>query len=119
MKKPDLSGATEVAAVVTVATAQREVQPAVTDSQVRVVSHHVLLVNIFVFRMSRIFCINISFERLLLNCYLLGSLSLIGIYLFFIAIGGQIAFLKAIPGHFESVSTLYCMYKVPPSNCSS
>lgn len=33
MKKPGLSAATEAAAAVTVATAQREVQPAVTDSQ--------------------------------------------------------------------------------------
>lgn len=31
MKKPGLSAATEAAAAVTVATAQREVQPAVTD----------------------------------------------------------------------------------------
>lgn len=49
MRKPDLSGATEVAAVVIVATAQREVQPAVTDSQLRMVSQHVFLV-IFLFR---------------------------------------------------------------------
>lgn len=45
MRKHDLSAATEVAVVVTVATAQKEVQPAVTDSQVRMVSHCVLLVN--------------------------------------------------------------------------
>lgn len=47
MRKHDLSAATEVAAVVTVATAQKEVQPAVTDSQLRMVSHGVLLVNFF------------------------------------------------------------------------
>lgn len=49
MRKPDLSAATEVAAVVIVATAQREVQPAVIDSQLRMVSQHVFLV-IFLFR---------------------------------------------------------------------
>lgn len=42
MRKPDLNAATEAAAAVTVATDQREVQSAVTDSQVRVVSHRVL-----------------------------------------------------------------------------
>lgn len=38
MKRPGLSAATEAAAAVTVATAQREVQPAVTDSHMTVVS---------------------------------------------------------------------------------
>lgn len=42
MRKPGLSAATEAAAVAIVATAQREVQPAVTDSQVIMVSHHVM-----------------------------------------------------------------------------
>lgn len=55
MKRPDLSAATEAAAAVTVATAQREVQPAVTDSQVKVVSHSVLL-HIFPLRMNSMFC---------------------------------------------------------------
>lgn len=43
MKKPDLSVATEVAAAATVAAAQKAVQPAVTDSQVRTVSQHLLI----------------------------------------------------------------------------
>lgn len=57
MKKPVLSVATEAAAAVTVATAQREVQPAVTDSQPRVVRHNVLLVNIFSITVNNIFCV--------------------------------------------------------------
>ena len=62
MRKPDLSAATEVAVVVTVAPAQREVQPAVTDSQVRMVSRRVFLninINIFLLILNRIFFNNI------------------------------------------------------------
>lgn len=73
MRKPDLSAATEVAAVATVATAQKEVQPAVTDSQ-RMVSSHVLKVNSFLFRAIRIFHVSRGFDHLLVNCFPLSSL---------------------------------------------
>uniref|UniRef100_A0A8C3G562 FMR1 autosomal homolog 2 n=1 Tax=Cyclopterus lumpus TaxID=8103 RepID=A0A8C3G562_CYCLU len=62
MMRRDLSAATEAAAVVIVATAQREVRPAVTDSQLKVVSHRVSRLNVFLFRRNRV--------RLLLSLYL-------------------------------------------------
>lgn len=52
MTRPDLSAATEAVAVVTVATAQMAVQPAVTDRQQKVVSRQFTLVTIFLFRMN-------------------------------------------------------------------
>lgn len=72
MKKPGLSAATEVAAVVTAATAQREVQPAVTDSQVKMVSHCVFTY----------ICIHKSFDHLLLNCSPQGRWIFFAIYCF-------------------------------------
>lgn len=80
MKKPVLSAATEAAAAVTVATAQREVQPAVTDSQLRVVSHSVLQVNIFSITMNEqyiffiiiiiiIYCYRYSSSKLYQNIF--------------------------------------------------